>query len=334
MPERVFVSAVAAFSALCVAASCAPVEPRHPASRPLSHRGRPPAGSSSPATPAPPPAKVEIWKPVPAGQADVPGLLPAGLCGFDPYLEEPCGDRPAPHYALVLGVSNSTGEIEATLRKARVLELAAGYPFVVSFGELPRRDARPGFAVVAGLFATPSDAADYRRNLPSSTEVVELAAVDESSPFGRFDDPRGSAIEIAEDTPAWSAVDLERLEHELDEALAKRWVKLPKQRARREAALAKLTPRCRIDGGRVFSARASELFRFHRKYAPVRCPDGTDAWVAWRATRLEAVVERAARGPKIHQVILVECDQPTLETRIFSAPSSATPIRLALAGPC
>src|SRR5262249_33086677 len=152
-----------------------------------------------------------------------------------------------------------------------------------------------GLAVVAGLFATRVPADEYKRHLPSSAQLVELAKLVELT-AGLFrladslDRPTGdsriSAVELAQDTPAWGAADLERVEKELDEALAKKWVKLPKQRARREAALAKLDPLCRLERGRVFAARENELWKFHRAYAPVHCADGTEAWVPWRATRL------------------------------------------------
>ena len=328
MPLRAIARAVALGAMGFVVASCAPAEP--------VHTGRP-GPSTARAAPA---AIREIWRPMPPATANIPELLPAGLCGFDNYLHEACGDAPPPGYAGVLGVSDSVAEIEGTLREARMLELAAGYPFAVSLHDLPPADGRTGLAVVAGLFATRPPAEAYARDLPSSAQLLELAALVELAP-GLFQpksasagDAKNTAVELAEDTPAWSTPDLERVEHELDEALARRWVKLPKQRASREAALAKLAPKCRLERGRVFAATEDKLYAFRRNYAPVDCPDGTRAWVPWRATRLESVVERAGSAAKVHQVVLVECDQATVETRAFSSPSSGKALRLALGGPC
>jgi len=314
---------------LVTAVACAPAEP--------VHTGRP----------APPRARTatvpEIWKPMPPPTANMSALLAAGLCGFDNYLSESCAEAPPPRWAVVLRVSHSAADIEATLRKAAVLELAAGYPFAVSLDDLPAADRRKGLAVVAGLFASKPPAEAYARELPSSARLLELAALVEEPPgFYMLRDPKGPsardarvrAVELVEDTPAWSRPELERVEHELDEALARKWVKLPKQRARREAALAKLDPRCTLERGRVFTAKDADFYGWRRNYAPVQCPDGARAWVPWRATRLESVVVRAGGAAKVHQVILVECDQATVETRAFSSPSSAQPLRLALGGPC
>ncbi|MDI1444336.1 hypothetical protein [Polyangium sp. 6x1] len=282
--------------------------------------------------PAPAPtATISADQPLSHAVADVPELLPAGRCAFDPYLSEPCEGSPTAHYALLLPSSGDAEAAEIALRKGRTLRLAAGYPFAVTFDDMPTKKSKQrGIAVVAGLFAERGQAEAYASHLPPGTEIVELASREDVDFTGK----RTASVEIAEDTLAWAPEDIDVVEATLDEELAKKWVKLPEQKARRDRALAGIKPRCSLTQGRVFATDQSKLFKYQRNYAPVRCDDGREAWVALRATRLDTVVTRPAGGALVHQVILVECDQPTVETRHFDAGSAAKPVRLAMGGPC
>ena len=149
-----------------------------------------------------------------------------------------------------------------------------------------------------------------------------------------WDETRPAVVEVVESTPAFAQADIERVEKDLDEMLAGKWVNLAAQDKRREAALAKLVPRCTIEGGRLFMTTAGKLHTFHVPYAPTRCPDGARVWVRWRATRRASVVARTKDGPIVDQVVLVECDTPTIERRRLGAPSAEPPLRLALGGGC
>ncbi|MDC3956669.1 hypothetical protein [Polyangium jinanense] len=288
------------------------------------------AAPASAAT-APPPAPTLALRPIPAED-----VLPAGFCHLDVYLDEEC-KKSAPRYALFLGVAVDAHAAEAALRSGGTGELATGYPFVTTLDDLPLADPkRKGLAVVAGLFERKDQAEQYQARLSGPTELVELASPeDAASRKIQPKDSRSSAVELAEDTAAFSKEDLEKTEEALDEALAQKWVSLPEQRERRERAIAALESRCKLPRGRVFSASHKDLIRpFMLRYAPVRCDDGAEAWVPWRATRLKSTVVRTGEGALVHQVMLVECDSPIIETRRFGADSVAKPLRLALRGGC
>jgi len=201
-----------------------------------------------------------------------------------------------------------------------------GYPFAASFDELPAADARVrGIGVFAGLFRARRDADAYARTLRAG--VVPLATPDEFARraypgSGSYDDFAAHVqrvVEMAAASPAYAEADLEQVEHELDERLAREWTKLPGQQTRRAAALSKLVPLCTVGAGRVYLTNEHALFAFRRTYAPVTCDDGRNAWVPWRATRLESAVV----GERVHQVVLVECDVPTVEVRAVGAPPAA-----------
>jgi hypothetical protein len=281
--------------------------------------------------------------------------LPAG-CGLWAYLGEPCEGYDSPRVAVVLEVAKDERAAEAALERGRARGLEAGYPFATTFAQLRASEARDGIAVVAALFAGRADAERYRAALlagGADTGGADTGGADTGGAAGErgvagaggvelvtlddeelFPFPDVVIVQVAEEAAAWTRADLERVERELDEALAVKWVRLPEQRKRREARLASLAPRCTVAADSVSAATSAELFAFGRQYAPVRCDDGSEAWVPWRATTLESVVTRDERGARVHQVVLVECDQATVETRRFAAPSAQEPLRLALAGPC
>ena len=254
------------------------------------------------------------------GTPEPAGLLPAGTCGFNPYLGDACTE--APRYAVV---TLRTSDPRAAERALHAAPRFAGDPFAESFDVLPAADAKVrGLGVFAGLFRERRDADSYARALHA--EVVALTTIDEfqarQEASGDFDAHERSivrAVQTSGETPAYAESDLERVERELDERLVTHWTKMPAQQERRVAELSKLKPLCTVAADRVFATDQLTLFRFRRMYAPVTCEDGRRAWVPWRATRLES----AFVGERVHQVILVECDVPTLETRAPGPPSRA-----------
>ncbi len=269
-------------------------------------------------TPQGPPADA----PPVAARETVPlhGLLPAGTCGYAPYLDNACASDD-PDFAVTTWRGSDVRSAEAALRHG---PRVGGYPFAVSFDDLPPADARVrGIAVVAGLFVTREDAAAYRRALGRG-QVVPLASGAEyrhrihgNHRYASFDEQQKAihhVVQIATDTLAYDAKDLERIERAFDEGP---WVPFRAQQTRRAAALARLRPRCRLRAGRVFVTNGVVLYNFMRSYAPVTCDDGREAWVPWRATRLESTVVREHGAFEVHQVIDVECDVPRLETRAF-----------------
>jgi hypothetical protein len=340
--------AMVEFVAACSTGSCSTREqgraPDAPAPTAMTAAvASPPLGTLVTPTAAPT-ADVGKGRPLPREIADVPALLPAGLCAFEPYLSDACNGAPLARFAVVLAGAGDRAAAEKTLRRGQALGLAAGYPFAATFDEMPAKDPqRQGIAVVAGLFAEKVHAEVYLKHLPPGTELLELASPQEASkrasaPAGMswddFEKTRSEAVVIAEDTPAWSEGDLDRVEAQLDENLAKKWVMPPEQKVRRDRALGATKHRCTIARGRVFTSSRQKLYRFRRTYAPAQCDDGSEVWVEWRATRRESVVTRSKDGAVVHQVIRVECDQPAVETRRFEAGSGEKPIKLGLGGPC
>lgn len=305
----------------------------------------PHAGPSLVATAVVSPAPVA---PAPTEQAALPAppgeLWPAGTCGFDPYLDGACSDRGAPRFAVVLGqfasgqvparhstrapakprvpavAEDELAHAERALAEARGLGLPPGYPLVLSWDDLPARgENRRGLALVAGLFGARAPAERWARARGLSAEIVELAPAGAAQPTCEDDyeacmASRVSAVEVFVPTRAYDAQSLEALVAQQDELP---WVRFELAVARREKALEAVPAACEIEVGRVFLAPKNRLYRFLRQYAPVRCRDGREAWIPWRATRLESVVTPGARGPELHQVVLVECDVPTLEGRPF-----------------
>lgn len=260
--------------------------------------------------------------------APLAARLPAGPCGFDPYLEDACTE--APRFAVV---TMRTSDPRAAERALRAMPAGDGYPFAESFDVIPAADPRVrGIGVFAGLFRDRGDA--EARAAQIGGELVPLASLEEQRRRFAMSLKDGEAreravvrvVETTAETPAWAAEDLARVEQDLDEALGVKWTGLEGQQTRRAAALAALAPRCTVAVERVFVTNAEALYRFRRTYAPVVCDDGRPAWIPWRATRLESAVVDG----RVHQVVLVECDVPTLETRELGArPKDLGPLTLA-----
>lgn len=346
--------------------SCAPAPAREP-TRPVATASS--IASVQAAASAALPAPTRAAQDRALGTAPPDDLWPAGTCGFDPYLGGACDDRGAPHFAVVLGefarhqlpsrrfkrLSADPGQravrglvadgpvravddlarAERALSDAQKLHLPPGYPLVLSWDDMPAMDeGRRGLALVAGLFGERASAERWVRESKLKAEVVELAPAGAAQPMCEGDyeacmGSRVSAVEVFVPSKAYDTKALEALDAEQDQLP---WIRLDLAVARYDQALAKLPPACEIEAGRVFVATNDKLYRFQRRHAPVRCKDGREAWVPWRATRLESIVTTGADGPELHQVVLVECDVPTIEDRPFLPTIPAT--LLAFGGGC
>ena len=335
-----------AFGALLVAATACGQAPK-PASSRLAIESSLPTEPVVPSANAPAPV-AEPSAAVDASPIRRGDLYPAGYCGFDPYLDGPCDSAPPPTFAVVLGSfqvamttarrgdvsrpvygdqaikpSDEIRHLELALASARNLGLPVGYPFVSSYDDLPdKARKRHGFAIVAGLFSSETAAVAFVRDKGLSahrSEIVEIAPSAED--YGACGDDyeacmakRHTAVEILSRTPAWTSEALTKVEEALDQSSA-RGSASPNQR--RAVALSKLQPVCEVAPGRVFSTDRRTLYAFQRTYAPITCDDGRPAWVPWRSTRLESAVVPTSSGTRIHQVVEVECDTPTIEDRPF-----------------
>ncbi|MEZ4222517.1 MAG: hypothetical protein R3B13_16375 [Polyangiaceae bacterium] len=267
-------------------------------------------------------------------------VLPAGLCGFAAYLSQPCENIPPARFALVLHEGQGVDEQAAaaltrSVAEGSTLGLPVGYPFVVSYDDLPRADGRRGLAVVAGLFTERSHAEAFAARVVGAS-IVELATVDGghspcagSEDYSKCEASTYTAVQMQRRAPAYAKADLEALEQRLNDLP---WVPLGQAFERRRKALEQLTPVCIIEAGAVSITDQDNLYGFSRTYAPARCAEGEAAWVTWNATRLESVVTTTNGRVQTHQVVLVECDSPTLEVRPLGDALDSS--RILLAGSC
>jgi hypothetical protein len=271
---------------------------------------------------------------------------PAGLCGLEPYLASVCGEVPPPRFAVVLdeifyftaGAGGGAARFiavakpppehffelaERALAAGRALDLAPGFPFMVTYDQMPAADeSKRGGAVVAGLFASEAGArrlvARAKLGDAAIVPLADLETVRKRWPHGR---PATMAVEITLPTNAYDPADIERLEEALNSQNHRSYAELLE---RREAGLRKLVPACSLAPGRLFSVEGSVVDEHRRAFAPVQC--GTKrAWAPWAATRLDGVVAMQPSGPMFFQVVLVECDVPTLTSRPLSSSASVLP---------
>ena len=252
-----------------------------------------------------------------------PGLAPAGLCGIAPYISTSaaCSTMRPPTHVVAYGPHDDAVGTERALARASALGLAAGYPLALALDDLPVRSLRGqrGLLTVLGLFAERADAEAFHRQLPADArllalEVGELQDYWTSDPNER---PRDHVVQVIEDTPAWPKDSLERLERQLNEAMAQseQWLPWDQLMERRRAALDQLPTRCQVSAGRVFRHTGDSIYHMLRVYAPVRCDDGQEAWIPWATTNLETAVVPHAEGSVSYQVANVTCDQPLLVKR-------------------
>jgi hypothetical protein len=285
---------------------------------------------------------------------DDDGPMPAGLCGFEPYLSSACGDAYSepPRVALVLRAppakqaslaptekmffadmpaprpsppvvsADEIARARNLLAHGKTLGFAAGYPFAIDWHELPSADrSRRGIAIVGGLFKERELAKRWLARRPAIASAVDVVDLGDASEYERRQNPtdgdytrflatRRVVVEVIEEARAFDDATVERFFERADH-----------NRDRLVAALAKTEPKCTVPAGSLFVSSREELYRMNRELAPVMC-GRTRAWIAWTATRLEAVVTRSKKGPPlIHQVVEVSCDSPSIATRPFGSPA-------------
>lgn len=305
--------------------------------------------------------------PVPNAGPGNKEAFPAGLCGFQPYLNRVCNMADTvPRFAVTLGdhaaaflrarpssVKAPIGDgpirpidalerLNVALVEARKLRLAPGFPFAASYGDMPAAKSRGGITIVAGLFATSAGANALLRQLEAAgtqSSIVELGSVEdvfgcEGGDFERCEAARFSAVEVIAESPAFETAALRAILDRLDQS----GVSSSKYDVELARAVAKLPRKCTLPSGWTSWTSHKELFRLQRKFAPAICPDGAPAVVAWRATRVESVVTlfdgegTPTKGPRIHQVTDVACDSATLDDRPFRVELPTGPG--VPAGPC
>jgi hypothetical protein len=257
-------------------------------------------------------------------------ILPAGPCGFDPYLDGPCAGFASARYAVVLGERRvvadyrPTGtepvpELEAILARSEHQNPTAGYPFAVSYDEMLAVDSRRGVAVIGALFAELRPAQAHVMARAPGAEIVALLAGEHGGAWQcrargeSWCEARFTVVQTTVRTAAWSWHDLKNVEERLQQATVGALDALTKERQR---LLQALTPKCTVEAGRLFVTKSG----FGWRYAPVRCDSGEEAGIPAQATRTNSVVTRSNGVAKTHRVVGVECDMPAFETSSFGLP--------------
>lgn len=258
-------------------------------------------------------------------------ILPAGLCGFDPYLDGPCAGFATARFAVVLGErrvaydyrptkTEPARELEAVLGRSERQGLTLGYPFAVSYDDMLAADSRRGLAVIGALFADLRLAQAHVSARAPGAEIVALRAGEHGGMWQcrargeAWCEARFTVVQSIVRTVAWSWRELEQVEGQLQQAAPNSLDALIEERQR---MLQARTPRCTVEAGRLFIAQSG----FGWPYAPVLCDSGEEAGILAQSTRINSVVTRANGVAKIHRIVAVECDTPRVEKRSFGLPA-------------
>lgn len=232
-----------------------------------------------------------------------------------------------PTWAVIAGVFPS-GQAASTamVRFARVgasAQLAPAYPWAVHTDELGLAAApSTGVALVVATFETKPEADAWMKahaELPGplALEAFARGDGDEGVLAGRPGD-RGTVVRVqaGADVPAFT----------FDEAKARAPASTRGHRHSTDA-----TPVCQVHPGSIFVFHERELFPIGlpaRAFSPVRCEDGTVAYVPWASTLNESVIWQDTSGKgHVAQIAAVECDAPVEILDWFYGPSGRVPPR-------
>lgn len=241
-------------------------------------------------------------------------VLPAGLWFRLPYV--PCEGCEEPAFAVGRRAT-TLDELEAAMRGLSAEDLAPGYPLAV-VEELLAVDpmpATPGLVAVAGLFAERAAADRWATALGLDVSALiterEFRARDREIRMTQTDwaDHVRTLVQLDSDAPVagFCPADIEHLERNLG---MRAYRSFEHYLERQATAVRTLAPICDISPATltVLTGRR-DIVRFHRQWAPARCPDGRTAAVGWTQTRLDTLVRRDEEGAvTLEQVVLVECD--------------------------
>ncbi|CAN0508336.1 unnamed protein product, partial [Laminaria digitata] len=226
-------------------------------------------------------------------------VLASGLY-FRPgrYESRACPDCPQPEWVVLAGVFER-GE-EATQRAKSLTDLPLGYPWGVHTVELALKDPEPeGIALIAGLFATRQAAESLAASDPSRLTVAALASADEAAARSRArrGEPDGWKKEheviqlMPDDSGTIAAYSREVLDQVSREMNARSWDSFQDYFDTHLAAVREEhEPTCEVEAGSLHLIQDhDDIFRYNRFFLPVRCPDGSRAFVHLTETRYEAV---------------------------------------------
>lgn len=239
-------------------------------------------------------------------------VLPPGLWFRTGHYEDWALDAEpeAPRVAVIAGVYDTDGRAARAAGAATRADLSPGFPWIVAASDLRLVDrCDSGLVVVSGLFRNADEANQWVAASVAryGHAVVPLADDDDGSCGASVP----SSVEITHVEPeealvaAWTPEVLAALESELGRAVS------PDDLSEREEA-----PRCRVEGGSVFSFDPSRdaVGSFGRRWAPVRCGDDI-AFAPVEQTRRGTVFEARDDGTTfVHQITDVSCDVAHFDT--------------------
>lgn len=227
--------------------------------------------------------------------------------------------------AAVVAYVTADAPVAQTIMRTLDGRLGLGRPWAVHTDELGLGASAPaddgaaaaraaGIAIVIGTFTTRDAAVLAAARSDAIAGVVPrvLERAVEASP----DQPRHvTQIDRGGSAPAWRKADLDAAVAALnalegDDAPAT----LTAQDAWIARQLQRRGPACTVLPGEVFVVGDDELDWY--RHAPVRCPDGAPAYVAWTRTLLghAVIVDDGAGGHRLSQVVGAACDSPIIET--------------------
>jgi len=246
--------------------------------------------------------------------------LPLGFWYREGHYEQGVIADPAgrtPHFAAIVGSYQSARAIERASRSIDPTSVALGYPWIVPNHDLQvLGECHDSIVVVAGLFATESDARTWRAAdaAHGALRIVAIATDDTADPvcvWNQTEDGLADAwdnrlevtpIDPTHDAVAFDAAQIESIG--------------PRQYgASRAAAIASLVPVCTVPRGGVFVFADSD---WTYGWARVRC-GGRIAYVPTERTMRHCVVEEGqGAGARLYQVTDVECDGASIDVWSFS----------------
>ncbi|MCA9705367.1 MAG: hypothetical protein KDK70_05940 [Myxococcales bacterium] len=279
--------------------------------------------------------------------------LPAGLYFRNGYVR--CEGCPTPRWALTTGVLTEVEAARRSLLWAKERSEPDGFPLVLHTDELiPLDRSREGIVVVLGLYERETQARAAAERW-ASTPVEPIEPIE---PIELMDPEDALEIELGGGEAQWQArrfvVQLDAEEavdayppaeiREGEQWLSEQvWRSYEEYRERRAAMLESLPVRCQIPPDRVFVSTAGRYdddgIYAPYDWQPAACEDGRPAYVRQTDTRRHSIV-RPGPGPGptsvIEQVILVECDSPTIERWPWAhgRRERGTPVLLASRGSC
>jgi hypothetical protein len=226
---------------------------------------------------------------------------PAGL-----YWEAYRTCRTCPQKVWLLAAKvETTADAAAVVEGAAELQLPLGYPLVVHGGQIQLPEMhQESLLVIYGIVDTDGHAHALQGELKK--RGVETTVI--KAPYQDAGHGRQLVVRLQPGpgkVPAYRKEDLQVPGY--GSLMELYWTDEAGKKTARER-LAKATPACMVDRGAIFLPPRREIEWY--RWVPVDC-DGELAFVDWRETRVMSTYFSGATR-RLRQVVLVECDSPTI----------------------